>query len=125
KKFRADKVDVSEAVLEVGGKTFPVTGAEIIYRKDEKENIGLSFSTTVGKSKISFTIWGVEKNGKFEFANIEQTSYELNCDCETGQSYGNLDYDKIYDKIIRNNWMPYLNNEAVQSGKASYTDGMR
>lgn len=123
-KYIPTNLDVSEAKFQINGKSYPITSGEIVYNTDSKERLGLSFTTVAGNNRISFTIWAVEKDGKFVFDGIEENSFELKCDCDTGNAIGMVDYDKIYDDIIRTRFMPHLNNTKHHGGTSSYTDGM-
>lgn len=123
-KYIPTNLDVSEAQFHINGKSYPITGGQIVYNTDSKERLGLSFTTVAGNNRISFTIWAVAKDGKFVFDGIEENSFELKCDCDTGKAIGMVDFDKIYDDIIRTRFMPHLNNPKHHGGTSSYTSGL-
>jgi len=117
-------VDVSNAKFNIGSKSYDVTGAEVIYPMEDQERLGLSFTTIANNNKISFVIWAVEKNGQLVFESIEKTSFELNCDCTTGKAIGFLDFDPVYDKIIKNQYLPHLSESRHAGGTSSYLEGL-
>ncbi|HRN34676.1 MAG TPA: hypothetical protein PLQ53_10825 [Saprospiraceae bacterium] len=124
KKYKASNVDVSNAKFMIGGKSYPITGSEIVYSNDKKERLGLSFTTVAGNNRISFTIWGEDKDGTFIFEGIEENSYQLKCDCDSGKSIGYQDYNKIYDEIIRKNFLPRPGVRSHSGGVAAQTDDL-
>lgn len=123
-KYTPGNINTSDAKFTINGHDYPITSSTIIYKTDQGEKLGLSFTTVSGNSKISFTIWGVEKSGSFTFDGIELNSYELKCDCETGKLIGMIDYDHLYDNIIRKQFMPYLSEPKHNGGTSSIIDGL-
>ena len=111
-KYKANKIDVSKANLTLGNKSFPLADATTKYViEDGVEKMALTFTVTSGKSKMGFTIWAQLKGDSFVFDHIEDDFIELNCNCENGQTYGLIDFNKVYDKIIRNKLLPDGKND--------------
>ena len=118
-KYLPTNLNLDDAKFSIAGKNYPITDAEIFYKTDDKEQLGLSFTTVTGKNRISFTIWGMEKDGKFVFDGIEEVSHQMKCDCDSGNAIGMTGYDEIYDDIIRQKFMPHLSHKIRNGGTSS------
>lgn len=121
-KYNASLVDIKEAEFTLAGSKYPVTSAKIVYDNENQERLGLSFTTVAANNLTTFVIWANESNGRFVFDQIEQTDIQLNCDCTSGQAIGAIDFDGIYDRIIRTQFMPHLSERKTTSSATANTD---
>lgn len=108
KKYSVGNIDISKAKLVINDQKFPISNAIIkMEMVDGKESLGLIFTSNNGNSKVEMSIWAIEKNGQFTFSHINQSNYNLQCDCVEGASYGilirpNFNNQKEYQGSLAN-----------------------
>lgn len=120
-KYTANSVDVEKARFEMGGKSFVVTHGEVLKRSiDNKEQVGMSVVIKEGNNKINFILWGAENNGAFVLDQIETNIIDIRCNCTAEPSgIGNVELQKLYDKLIDEAYATNQHKSPNSSGKQS------